>query len=396
MDRKLLLALLFSSLMFSQNNTVNVSDVQLDMNGDLIRIGNPQTTVQQNYTPYSVDDYDNVRALSELNTSNSGEAYPWISPDGLHLYFTQGISIYTSLYYTSRANVSGNFSTATLLPITFPDGTSIISCWLSSDELDIYVSTRSGLFYAHRTSQSLPFGAASLISLNGSPAFSFCSGASLNAAQNTLYAYVNMDTAGQGILKFTRSSATSFVYAGILQSLTPYKILAGQLSKDDLAFMFSAEYAATDSKIAQLTRTATTTDFSLDSFSILQGVNNARPINIQPSATTNQEWIAFVKNTTGDWSDNDMYIAHNNQFPLGNNENTFDGLSVYPNPSDGKFIFQSTNADDYLVEVYNAVGQKITAKQSGNELDLSGYSKGIYLIKFTANNSTTVKKVTLK
>ena len=61
------------------------------------------------------------------------------------------------------------------------------------------------------------------------------------------------------------------------------------------------------------------------------------------------------------------------------------GITVYPNPSSGKFTISSKSAIS-SVEVYNLLGELVYSdcKFSGQksiELDLSNRSKGVYVIR---------------
>lgn len=98
--------------------------------------------------------------LAGINTA-SNEYDPWLSADGLRLYFAQGQYDALNLMLAQRSSVTDAFSPATKLANvngpTVDDNPT-----LTSDELVIvFASTRSGvkdLYYATRTSRSQPFG----------------------------------------------------------------------------------------------------------------------------------------------------------------------------------------------------------------------------------------------
>ncbi len=75
---------------------------------------------------------------------------------------------------------------------------------------------------------------------------------------------------------------------------------------------------------------------------------------------------------------------------------TVDAVSVYPNPTFGRFTI---SADDLkCVEVYNAVGQIVAKRQSENKtdisIDLNGLPAGIYSVKVSDMfGKTSVRKV---
>lgn len=73
--------------------------------------------------------------------------------------------------------------------------------------------------------------------------------------------------------------------------------------------------------------------------------------------------------------------------------NTF---TVYPNPSiSGIFNFLSSNNDTYYVEIFDVTGRTIVSKiQLENKIDLSKFSKGIYIAKINSKGkSKTVKLI---
>ncbi len=75
-------------------------------------------------------------------------------------------------------------------------------------------------------------------------------------------------------------------------------------------------------------------------------------------------------------------------------------LSIAPNPSNGKFII-SCNKDINSVEMYDVLGKNICLlpvclKNMILEVDISGYSAGIYLLKVYADNEIITRKVVLE
>jgi N-acetylneuraminic acid mutarotase len=81
------------------------------------------------------------------------------------------------------------------------------------------------------------------------------------------------------------------------------------------------------------------------------------------------------------------------------------GFSVYPNPSSGVFNITITKAstDNVTVRVMDVMGQ-VCYNQSWNGIkagnsrtvDLSGFSKGMYFMEFTSDNTKTVKKLIIQ
>ncbi len=81
-----------------------------------------------------------------------------------------------------------------------------------------------------------------------------------------------------------------------------------------------------------------------------------------------------------------------------------DAISVIPNPNDGHFQlnFHVTKSDNYVLEIYDMLGQVIYSESLLNfkgaynkDIDLSIYGKGQYMIRLRSSvNETTIKSIT--
>ena len=70
-------------------------------------------------------------------------------------------------------------------------------------------------------------------------------------------------------------------------------------------------------------------------------------------------------------------------------------VALYPNPTSGKLSLTNPNRDNQQIVIYSALGKQVAAKISNQEvisLDLTGQSKGLYLVKIT-NKATQVSQV---
>ena len=58
-------------------------------------------------------------------------------------------------------------------------------------------------------------------------------------------------------------------------------------------------------------------------------------------------------------------------------------ISVYPNPSTDVLNFNLENKifEDFNLEIYNSLGQKIFAEQLMQQIDIQHFTKGIYFAK---------------
>lgn len=88
---------------------------------------------------------------------------------------------------------------------------------------------------------------------------------------------------------------------------------------------------------------------------------------------------------------------------LGVNElSGVSGLSVYPNPNNGKFTieFNSDSKDNYVIRITNAIGQVVREEklnsfvaQYSKQIDISSFGKGMYMLSITNSRKETVRKV---
>jgi hypothetical protein len=88
---------------------------------------------------------------------------------------------------------------------------------------------------------------------------------------------------------------------------------------------------------------------------------------------------------------------------LEENVSGLNNLLIYPNPSNGIFTAYSPHniGKKCLVEVYNALGEKVFRKytelcNSSEEFNLGTYPKGIYLVKIDYSNTVFAEKIILQ
>ena len=84
---------------------------------------------------------------------------------------------------------------------------------------------------------------------------------------------------------------------------------------------------------------------------------------------------------------------------------TIANLDVYPNPSRDLFNigFYSEEAQDFNIKIINIIGEIVYSEslqqfigEYTKQVDLTNYTKGIYLLKITTNNGINNKKITLQ
>ena len=324
--------------------------------------------------------YDTVRTIDELNDSTAADAYPWLSPDALHLYYVNSASG-NQIMFSQRLTTTAPFSSP--VPVSLP--VAILSIWLSDDELDYYGADGSALYYGHRTSTSLPFTSFSIITLNGFTT-TFFSGPSLDQSQNELYLYVV--GVQNEIIQLTRSGPTSFDLVRILPMPLNYIASPGQLSKDGLSYFMPAKYIGQPSKLYEYTRASLTDSFTLSSFNLVQGIEDTVTWKTQPTVSDNASYMVFVASQTNSWPQNDLYIAHGDEFVSVFDADELDQVSIFPNPNNGNFKIVSSSSIIKEIEIVNLLGESIYKQNQFYEDDLisieiGGNLKGILICKIS-------------
>ncbi|MFA9212541.1 MAG: serine hydrolase [Candidatus Methylacidiphilales bacterium] len=67
-------------------------------------------------------------------------------------------------------------------------------------------------------------------------------------------------------------------------------------------------------------------------------------------------------------------------------------LNIYPNPVENQLNISGLNNSDYLIEIYNTIGQLKYTVNNENSFDVSALAKGIYLIKIQVGNQSKIIK----
>jgi hypothetical protein len=81
-----------------------------------------------------------------------------------------------------------------------------------------------------------------------------------------------------------------------------------------------------------------------------------------------------------------------------NDYEQLDGVSVYPNPSEGILNVNLEKADVYTLEVLNVLGEQVhTSTINGNtSIDLRGFGAGVYMVRVSTDKGSYIERVILK
>jgi hypothetical protein len=332
-----------------------------------------------------------VRSLSELNKSDNAEAYPFISENGLNIYFTSGSPDASNIFVASRHDTSSPFSTPVLLSNHFPPGSH--SGWLSKDELDIYFVNKNAVYTSRRNSIYEKFLQPVIVHLSGR-VYDFVSSVSLTQDKEELliYSVLNRKT-NISVFRKQQNSFYDYAFVGMLPIPVFFKVGSGMLSSNGLGFYLSVRLNNRH-KLAKLTRNTTKevfTDFQILEGSLIDNLDNM----IQPSVASDN-FVAFVVNHSINWSDSDLYLYQKLSNKLDINQFS---IELYPNPTTGKVnvtFNKSVGKLEAILISLDGVEQKrfrFNNAATDISLDIEDLNPGLYILKLKFADMTISKKV---
>lgn len=368
---------------------------QYDSNGapitnDDFPINNEAPYYEDTQTEFQDCIWEDVRPLDEINTS-SADAYPWISPDGLRLYFTQRQGNEDFFMMASRTSIDSLFGNIDFLPVTQILDYSARSCWLTNDELEIFysvsLSNNSQLYHAVRDSVGAAFSSPTLVQLSGIE-LDFYAGQSLTQDKSQLFLYANAGTKNVYIFNETETNNYSFSHA-----LNFSPALYGQLTKNDLGYYV----ASGGNDLYSSYRNSVDSTFS--SFAPLVGQINSSNIEGQPTFSENEDIMVFIRANDDFWTENDLYIAHGQCIPT-NIEHTDPyeyGITIYPVPASEKLTIDAENEGIEQVNLYDVLGKHAltwSSKYPHNQvnIDTQALAKGVYFCQITLISGYTITR----
>ena len=83
---------------------------------------------------------------------------------------------------------------------------------------------------------------------------------------------------------------------------------------------------------------------------------------------------------------------------VGIDEDANQGISIYPNPSNGLVNIENLNNIDNTIVVYDVLGKVVysTNSNSSVSIDLSNNEKGVYIVEISNINGTISERVVIK
>jgi hypothetical protein len=335
--------------------------------------------------------WDSLRYLTEIN-SNEADAYPWISFDGLRMYYTHD----QDFKYTERPSLDSSFGSPILVPKIHLTGYRKVSCWLTNDELEIFYvrlnttgNTISTLYYANRNSITDTFSSPIVVQID-STMTGFIAGPSLTQDKKELYLW-NTNSTKDVIIRLKEDSALSYSILDTLNTPIGLDVGPGQLSKDDLTYIVGLGASTKQFYCSnRLTDSSQFVNWQKFKGAIID--NQFR--HSHPSITGDEKTLVYVQTLGGLlWPFNDLSIAlvdscdvdsgviSSLENPRSVNDDDF---TLYPNPSQGLLRIDLSGRIKKItsIRIYNMVGQLVysnNASEKNIKLNLDLQS-GVYYL----------------
>ncbi len=269
-----------------------------------------------------------VSELNEVNSDSKADAYPWISDDGLRLYFSRENSDgVDQIMYTERKSLHEPFDEPETLPMDHEEG--YFSCWLNADETEIYYIVRKSyadltvsLYKAKRSSRSEEFGKGKLVEIKGKLE-GYIAGPSFTEDLSQLFLYNSGDD--DNIIMLERKSEYEYRFTQNLPLPSNYETNPGQLARNGLRYYVSLENNGKEEFSEEgkmehcfyyLERSDLTSSFGDPKF--VEGLYNKKFTNLnQPTLNRDESILFFIKSEENVWNNNDIYMAYRTNSEMG-------------------------------------------------------------------------------
>lgn len=269
-------------------------------------------------TPSAIP-YSDDRLLDEINTGNA-DAYPWISADGLRLYYTRNAGGSNALFMSQRALVTDLFGAGVaVLPGYSGDE---VGGWLSVDELTLWFSSDQLIKRATRASMASPFGTPVTIAISG--AGNYPKSPTLTPDEQELFVFTLA-----GVQRCVPMGANSYAVTGTLitgaSNVGPCK-----LSHDGLRLYFSADLLGVPYP-HRMIRSSLSDPFG--DLQYLAGDAFPAPLrHTQCHLTPDELILVGVRADQNMWSANDLFTAEGSDVS-GAAEHWLTAPLIAPNPA---------------------------------------------------------------
>jgi hypothetical protein len=344
--------------------------------------------------------------LNILNDPDKADAYPWISYDGLRLYYTkEEANGDEALYIAQRSSLFQDFEQSRRISFQFPG--ELISAWLTKDEKTMIFASKhvnpidersSWVFAVERESTEDDFKKPKPLTLIGIDT-TFISGCSFTENMEEMFLFASNEESF--IIILHQVGDLTYQVKDTLPVLENGIIHPGQLSKDGLKFYTTIDFPLTgQSSLFEYSRTSLKQKFTRvkPCFDMLQPIESSYN---QPSTSANEEVLACVSSKKW-WSENELSISIGDQnADLKQHVNPLRAaISLYPNPVSKELnVKLPTISNTIHLEIYSLDGRLIAfhdaSETSKISLDVSYLDTGLYVCKIIlSDGSMSVQRFT--
>ncbi|MCE3225812.1 MAG: hypothetical protein K0S32_363 [Bacteroidetes bacterium] len=333
---------------------------------------------------------------------------PSLSPDGNAMFFNSlNDGNTTSLYYAAKVNDS-TFNLVGLMPVVNQTVTPRLDAVASVDTAKnfFWVSTRNyptNMYNFHRvkflTSGYTNFGRVYGDIYVLSPGWLIMDAAINHVGDKLMYCNAwfngcafNMPCKSKlGFAQktndstFTKYSNSASLLANV-NDTNNYIIYAPELTGDELELYFTrAVPGVAQTEICVSVRSNTSAAFGAPS--VLLPMSSTAPEG--PTLSADKSKMYYHRNAGGTYK---LFLRKKNGIATGIPENSnIRGFEVFPNPTSG--IIRINSKETVSVYVYNSAGTFLFA--GSEEINLSGYPTGLYLLRIADKDGFTTKRVIL-
>jgi hypothetical protein len=235
-----------------------------------------------------------IRYQHQVNEEGVAEAYPWLSADALRLYFTKENQIYMS----NRNSRYEDFGKPARVEID--ESGSVISTWLTNNELEMYTCFGRNIKVFHRNSLNEPFMFQHNLDLSGEME-GFISGISFTPDMRTMVIYNSDEGQRLGVFNMTPGGRPE-----LRKIITvPFgEIAVGQLSKDGKWLYLSVDEDPTFSiyKMDMMEVEAAQPNFTR--ILSLKGLRIGKP-----TLSYDETYICFNATASNLWQNNEIMVC---------------------------------------------------------------------------------------
>lgn len=118
------------------------------------------------------------------------------------------------------------------------------------------------------------------------------------------------------------------------------------------------------------------------------------PSGTDYSAVAYNATPAGVYSTAGAWRIDNFTVYSGT---LSTNQNSIAGLKVYPNPCESQFVYITSNSqENKTINVFDILGKNVLSTTTTDKVNVSSLESGVYLVKITEGENTSVRQLVVK